>query len=392
MIGRAATALQAGDLDRFAALQRLTLTLAGRLDDKNARIQHHSELSPLAWHLGHTVCVEVHWLAEQVCGEKILSETENTVYFPENLTKPLRAERLPPLEALQFWAERHQAANLARWQTAPADHPLMKDGYLLHFLIQHYAQHLEIMHMILQCAALAGASGNAVEARPPLMATRPSNRWAAHPGGPVRCGDSDNPAPYDNEQPATDTDLAPFLISPHPVTNGEFLAFMESGGYADDRWWDEAGLHWRAQNQPEHPFHWRLGPNGWIAVSATGPEPLPAHAAVYGVNRFEAAAYARWVGARLPHEHEWESAFRAGLIQRTGEAWEWCDNAFFPYPGYRAYPYEGYSKPWFDGAHFTLKGGSPFTQPEIHRPGFRNFYGADKRHIFAGLRLARSAV
>ena len=108
---------------------------------------------------------------------------------------------------------------------------------------------------------------------------------------------------------------------------------------------------------------------------------------MHGLSRFEAAAFARWAGGALPHEYQWEVARRRGVLDGVGAAWEWCANAFHPYPGFRAYPYREYSAPWYDGRHFALRGGGRYTEPEIKRASFRNYYTADCRHIFAGVRL-----
>jgi formylglycine-generating enzyme required for sulfatase activity len=127
-----------------------------------------------------------------------------------------------------------------------------------------------------------------------------------------------------------------------------------------------------------------------------GPHALQADAPVYGVNYYEASAYTTWLrqsgsvifsGVRLPHEYEWEAAAQLEVLDRRGEAWEWCGNTFHPYPGFTAFPYDGYSQAWFDGNHFVLRGGSLHTRPPIGRSTFRNFYNPDKRHIFSGLRV-----
>ena len=122
-------------------------------------------------------------------------------------------------------------------------------------------------------------------------------------------------------------------------------------------------------------------------IGLNGPYELAADTAVHGINHYEASACAAWAGARLPHEYQWEAAHRSRQLDDVGRAWEWCANSFHPYNGFSAFPYEGYSTPWFDGTHYSLRGASLHTRPELRRASFRNFYTAEKRHIFAGLRL-----
>ena len=108
---------------------------------------------------------------------------------------------------------------------------------------------------------------------------------------------------------------------------------------------------------------------------------------MYGISFHEAQAFSHWARARLPHEHEWEAAVKSEQLHNTGQVWEWCANTFHPYQGFSAFPYDEYSKPWFDDNHYVLRGASRHTRPEIRRASFRNFFNPDKRHIFAGLRL-----
>jgi iron(II)-dependent oxidoreductase len=173
------------------------------------------------------------------------------------------------------------------------------------------------------------------------------------------------------------------------VSNAEYLAFMEDGGYRRQALWSDAGWQWRARLSRPQPEHWcRDAAGDWLQLTPGDALPLPADGSLIGSSYFEAEAYATWAGGRLPHEYEWEAAAAQGLLQGVGTVWEWCGNRFHPYPGFRAFPYEGYSVPWFDGGHHVLRGGSSYTQPCLRRATFRNFYTADKRHIFAGCRVA----
>jgi iron(II)-dependent oxidoreductase len=208
------------------------------------------------------------------------------------------------------------------------------------------------------------------------------------PAGHYRIG-GDRPVAYDNEVPPQQADLGPFAIARRPVSNAEYLAFMDDGGYRKRELWDGAGWQWLRDSGIEQPEHWRSSRSGaWYAVGLRGACDLPPDDPVHGLSHYEASAFARWAGARLPHEYQWEAACRIGALEQTGRVWEWCGNTFHPYDGFAPFPYPEYSQPWFDGSHFSLKGGSLHTRPAIRRPSFRNFFEADKRHVFAGLRLA----
>jgi ergothioneine biosynthesis protein EgtB len=198
--------------------------------------------------------------------------------------------------------------------------------------------------------------------------------------------------------------LRPFQLARHPATQAQFAAFMADGGYRRRELWTGAGWAWRAAEGVERPHHWR-----WDA---------PDHP-VAGVSAYEAEAFCRWAGARLPTEFEWEHAARNlvvtaecgnlgglrlgttpvggfpagrsadGALDLFGNVWEWTASAFAPYPGFRAWPYAGYSEAWFDGRHRVLRGGSWATRSFALRRSFRNWYVPETRQIFAGFRCAR---
>lgn len=177
------------------------------------------------------------------------------------------------------------------------------------------------------------------------------------------------------------------------LLGAQFMTFIAAGGYSDRRFFSQNGWRWRKEHKPRHPEYWRGDDRGdWQFIGPEGSRPLDALAPVCGICQHEAAAYAAWAIARLPHEYEWKAAARAGLLEGTGEVWEWCANTLHPYLGFRAFPYAGYSTPYFDGKHYTLCCGSQHTRPAVHRPSFRNIYPARERHIFAGLRPAYDAL
>lgn len=352
---------------------------------------HHPDLSPLLWHLGHLLYIEQYWVGERLAGRETDKERAH-LFRPDGLRKTARGQQVPSLQVLiQEWDSWNVQCedHLSSRSENGADHPLMRDHYVLHFLIQHHSQHVEIMRQILSARALK-TRDRAFEPSLALAAAPLSFCYRNWDYGSSLMGWDEGPVPYDNERPRHSISLPAFTIAERPVANAEYLNFMEAGGYQKESYWSQEGWRWRQWAQAEAPWHWRRSPNGhWYGIDDTGTFTLAPDAPVTGLNAYEVNALARFARARLPTEQEWEAAARSGLLDQTGTVWEWCATAFYPYPGFRAFPYRGYSLPWFDGVHLTLRGGSRYSDPTIRRPSFRNFYVAHKRHIFAGARLCR---
>lgn len=369
-------------------VQGLLHALIEDLDESSYRRQFHPDLSALGWHLGHCTYVECYWLHEVVRGDDSVTRPLRELYVPPLTPKPERGERIPSPADMLDWSRSLQAFN-RDWLNGDgqhwADHELLRDEYLPRFLIQHHSQHYETMLMALTQRALAHSKDHVV--REVLRASPLRQDAQEVPGGHYPIGGT-APDAFDNELPQQHVTLDSFAIARHPVSNAEFLAFIEDNGYQRAELWSEEGNAWRTHASITHPDHWqRDGAGHWYGVGVRGPCDLPADAPVMGLSFHEADACARWAGARLPHEFQWETACRIGLLADSGQVWEWCANPFAPYEGFKAFPYPEYSTPWFDGRHRSLRGGSLHTQPCIKRPSFRNFYEPDKRHIFAGLRL-----
>ena len=369
------------------------------LDDNDYRQQYHTDLSPLGWHVGHCAFIETYWLREIVLENAETTAELHHLYFPENMPKPERGPALPAHQEHLGWCETLNQENRSLLENPPdllREHHLSKNDYLGMFILQHHAQHLETMQMVLQQRAIKrGASEYTVKNI--LTSAAQSINSVTLPAGEYRIGSEHQVEAFDNELPPHTVSLQETLIAQQPVNNANWLAFIEDDAYNRQHYWSDEGWLWRIESACRCPEHWQQDTNGhWFGLDHTGPHDLAEDAPVYGINYFEAMAFVNWLSEklgqqlRLPHEYEWEAACNMGLLKGNEQVWEWCENTFHAYEGFTPFPYDNYSKPWFDNKHFVLRGGSRQTCDVIKRSSFRNFYNPDKRHIFAGLRLALS--
>ncbi|MBA2410315.1 MAG: ergothioneine biosynthesis protein EgtB [Gammaproteobacteria bacterium] len=380
--------IQDNNAARLSAVQNDLCALVEDLDDEGYRTQFHHDLSPIGWHLGHCTFIENYWLREVVHNDNRLTAPLAHYYIPANSPKPQRGPALPLKQDLLAQVRRQQADNMRLLsETATRQHALLKDDYLSLFLLQHHCQHFETINLARHQRALRNGC-NEFEPAEALKPAPVRGEFVTVPAGDYYIGGV-RPEAFDNELSAHRIEQGAFGIAARPVSNAQYLQFIEDDGYRTRAHWTETGWSWHKQTDCQHPDHWRKNGRGqWFGIDQRGVFELSPDAPVYGISYHEAQAFAAYAGARLPHENEWEIACRHGVLRYTGHVWEWCGNTFYRYKGFAPFPYEEYSLPWFDGTHYTLRGGSAFTRPIVKRPSFRNFYTPDKRHIFAGLRLA----
>ena len=386
--------------------RRQTLDLCKGMTCKTFRMQSHPDFSPVGWHLGHIAYTESLWIAEHLAGlPKPFSQYER-LFAADGLPKSER-QNLPELKEVLAYlqAVRSQTLNFLNHYYNP------KDIGLWHWLIQHESQHAETITMVLamhqrNCdTSVYPAVYPAVR----LVSSPENNGMVYVPAGSATIG-WDAPEAIDNERPAHLVSTEDYWIDRAPVTCGQYREFVEAGGYHNARWWNEAGWRWLKSVQIDRPFYWpyETPPESTLPGNTLPDNTLPDRAPsdqrtwddhfVCGVSWYEADAYARYIGKRLPTEVEWEKAMTLenGCDRTTtgnlelSPVWEWTDTWFSAYEGFQPFPYRGYSQIYFDGEHRVLKGRSWATPRWVIRPSFRNWYHPHRREVFAGFRCARS--
>ncbi len=287
-----------------------TLALVAPLGDADLRMQHDPLMSPILWDLGHIASFEELWLTRNIDGDIRFVEMPG-LYNPFEHPRATRAALpLPTLAGvLQLLADVRERAleRLALLELDDAN-PLLRDGYVYSMVAQHEYQHNETILQTLQLKR--GEPYRAPRAWQPPTAARPiaAGAMVRIPGGEVAIGTDDRADAYDNERPQHVTTLAPFEIDVAPVTNAEYAAFIADGGYGRDEFWSPAGLAWRDESRAQAPKYWTRDGNAWATRFMDRTVALPADHPVCHVCCYEAEAFARWAGKRLPTEAEWEKA------------------------------------------------------------------------------------
>lgn len=425
----------------LAQCRVLTLQLFESIEPETFCRQAHSDFSPIGWHLGHIGYTEAIWVLGHLAGESQLSLDTLSRPWPE-YCQLFAADSLPKEKRGNLPSLGELKADLATIRALVLNYLVHSDPLpqerLWRFLLQHESQHCETIALVL------------------AIQQRLADRWTATPNPTVGCGSappappetsttllarhslkligvthadpvyfpaarvtlgSNLPETLDNERPAHGVDLPAYWLDRFPVTQAQYREFITAGGYQQAQWWSAAGWDWVQASGVTAPFY--------------GGGPETEHHPVCGVSWYEADAYARFVGQRLPTEAEWEQAAQgddrlasrypwgdlwptsqhcnhadggasgttpvaafplgnSGAADLLGNVWEWTNSVFEGYPGFAPYPYTGYSQAYYDGAHYVLRGGSWATRAWALRASFRNWYYPWTREIFAGFRCARN--
>ena len=383
----------------LAARQR-TLALAD--DVRNGlgaaypRIAYAAELNPPLWELGHVAWFQEWWIARN--RERALGVACDPAHQ--------RAPSLLP--QADDWYDSSRVAHRTRWELPLPDAQGTRD-YLERSLSQTlelldglraeadddalYFFRLTALHEEMHAEAaiyMAENLGIAVRTGPPVQAQAAVAELEV-PAQRFRLGFDGAGFAFDNELHSHEVALEAFRIDSQPVSWGRFLPFVEAGGYEQREWWSDAGWDWLGRQPTRQPARLRHGGAGWEQRRGGRWGPFDPLQRAAHLTAYEADAWCRWAGRRLPSEAEWECAALTLTGFSWGQAWEWTSSSFEPYPGFAPHPYREYSAPWF-GSRRVLRGACPATAPALAHPRYRNFFEPHRNDVFAGFRSSRAAT
>jgi ergothioneine biosynthesis protein EgtB len=413
--------------ERYERVRRMSLSLAAPLSDEDCQVQSMPDASPAKWHLAH-----ITWFFETFVLERfeprfkpfdpVFRVLFNSYYQSVGDRHPRPQRGLITRPALAE-VKRYRADVDQRMAALLAERD---DAALIELVtlgLHHEQQHQELLLTDIKHLLSFNPTHAPYARRWPIGAVNPQPLdWHLYDGGMFELGHDpaqDGSFCFDNETPRHSTYVAPFALASRPTTYGEYEAFIDDGGYRRPELWLAMGWDWVQTGHREAPLYWQREDGRWLNHTLQGMVEIDPHTPVCHLSFFEADAYARWAGARLPTEAEWELAAR-GLtkphlaqgnfadrgafhplppaqpgedepVQMYGDVWEWTQSSYSPYPGYQPLPgavgeYNGK----FMCSQLVLRGGSCATPAGHVRASYRNFFPPDAQWQFSGLRLARS--
>jgi ergothioneine biosynthesis protein EgtB len=404
-------------LARYREIRATTEALCRPLQTEDYVIQAMPDASPVRWHLAHVSWFfETFLLEPHLGGYRPFDANYRTLFnsyynaVGPQFSRPDRGHLSRPTVAEVYAYRAHvdrAMSSLLRNGQASAVAPLVELG------LHHEQQHQELILTDIKFnLSVNPLQPSCYPVTIPSGGAAPAMEWVDVPGGVVWLGHDGTSFAFDNEGPRHRILLVPYRLATRPVTNAEYQAFIDAGGYRDWRWWTSEGWRIAQERAWSAPLYWTRDADEWQVFTLAGPIPLDPSSPVTHVSWFEADAFARWRECRLPTEAEWEHAAvdvpvagnfqesalyhplpapaAAGdLHQMFGDVWEWTQSAYAPYPGYRPAPGDaGEYNGKFMVNQMVLRGGSCATPRSHIRASYRNFFPPDARWQFSGIRLA----
>lgn len=395
-----------------------TLALVSDVTGAKLTVPMLEIINPFLWEIGHVAYFAEFWTLRHLFGEAPIVPNADQLYDSAKVAHDTRwSLPLPDREATLAFMQTELERVIARAAQAERN---PEAAYFYRLVLFHEDMHGEALVYTRQTL---GYSWPLPSCHPEVSKDREAQPNGAErsrgdlgdtkvPGGTYRIGsESSDGFVWDNEKWAHDVQLDAFEIARTPVTNAQFRAFIDEGGYRKREFWSDEGWAWREKANAEAPIHWQEGKRRHFDTLV----PLNDYEPVVHVNYHEAQAYCSWAGRRLPTEAEWEVAATGapirgnldgaygdvcdvrlfddaqsiyGCRQMIGNVWEWTQSRFEPYPGFSADPYKEYSQPWF-GNHYVLRGGAWSTRARLITTRWRNFYRPHRRDIITGFRTVK---
>jgi ergothioneine biosynthesis protein EgtB len=398
--------------DRYGAVRDLTETLASPLSPEDQTVQSMPDVSPTKWHRAHTTWFfETFLLTPGLAGYRERCPEYgylfNSYYEAVGARHPRAARGVitrPGIEEVAAY-RRHVDGAMADLVERLERRPEAGTLGLVELGVHHEQQHQELLLMDIKHVLSRNLMRPTYRDGAAAGGPAPASGWAEHHGGVVEIGHDGDGFAFDNESPRHPVLLAPFAVADRPVTCGEWQAFIDEGGYRRPELWLSDGWYAVQAEGWEAPLYWSRDGDGWEVFTLHGPKPVDPAEPVCHVSLYEADAFARWAGARLPTEAEWEvavgprvdagQALDLGRLHPAagggpGQVWEWTGSAYLAYPGFR--PAAGavgeYNGKFMSNQH-VLRGGCCVTPGGHTRPTYRNFFPPSARWPFTGVRLAR---
>ncbi|WP_421999029.1 ergothioneine biosynthesis protein EgtB [Reyranella sp.] len=375
---------------QFQDIRAHTEELAAPLSAEDQTVQPMPDASPTKWHLAHTTWFfETFVLKPHARGYRPFDPAYeylfNSYYEAVGPRHP-RPQRgmitRPGVAEVQAYRHHVTAATAELLDSGNnAVEPIVELG------LHHEQQHQELLLMDAKHLLSLNPLKPAYRPAGPVASKAAPLRWLGFEGGLHEVGHDRPGFAFDNEGPRHKVWLDPFALASRPTTCGEYLAFIEDGGYRRPEFWLSAGWDCVQQRGWQAPLYWERDAEAWRVFTLSGLQPVDVDAPVCHVSGFEAAAFAKWAGKRLPREAEWEVA--APALEQTGVVWEWTASPYVAYPGFREPAgaigeYNGK----FMANQMVLRGGCRATPAGHVRPTYRNFFPPDARWLFGGIRLA----